>query len=289
MMGIPKALLLLFLFFFLFQISAPADVYSLVYKGCASSGNAVSPPAVAALSSALLAQSSSSRFFKTTSSPSSGQSIFGLFQCRGDLSNADCSSCLGRLLPKWSSLCGPSAAARVQLAGCYALYQVSGFPQVSGTQMLYKTCGSGAGNGFEERRDTAFANLQSGMSTASNGFYATSYQAVYTMAQCEGDLSVADCATCVQQAVQKVEVECGGANSGQVYLDKCYISYSYYPNGVPRGGGGDGGGGGSGGGGGIGGQTGKTVAIVVGGAAGLGFLVICLLFARNLMKKKDDY
>lgn len=31
----------------------------------------------------------------------------------------------------------------------------------------------------------------------------------------------------------------------------------------------------------------KTVAIILGGAAGVGFLVICLLFARNLMKKHD--
>lgn len=36
------------------------------------------------------------------------------------------------------------------------------------------------------------------------------------------------------------------------------------------------------------GATGKTVAIIVGGAAGVGFLVICLLFAKNLMKKKHD-
>lgn len=34
-------------------------------------------------------------------------------------------------------------------------------------------------------------------------------------------------------------------------------------------------------------NTGKTVAIIVGGAAGVGFLVICLLFARGLLKKKD--
>lgn len=34
-------------------------------------------------------------------------------------------------------------------------------------------------------------------------------------------------------------------------------------------------------------KTGKTVAIIVGGAAGVGFLVICLLFARSLMKKHD--
>jgi len=36
------------------------------------------------------------------------------------------------------------------------------------------------------------------------------------------------------------------------------------------------------------GATGKTVAIIVGGAAGVGFLVICLLFAKNLMRKKHD-
>ena len=34
-------------------------------------------------------------------------------------------------------------------------------------------------------------------------------------------------------------------------------------------------------------QTAKTVAIVLGGAVGVGFLVICLLFARSLVKKKD--
>nr|CAD1844171.1 unnamed protein product [Ananas comosus var. bracteatus] len=186
----------------------------------------------------------------------------------------------------WSSLCGSAVAARIQLTGCLALYEVSGFPQVSGTQMLFKTCGSGGGggSGFEVRRDTAFSQLQSGLS-GGNGFYATSYEAVYAMAQCEGELSAGDCGQCVAQAVQKSEVECGGAPSGQVYLDKCYISYSYYPNGVPRGGASPGGGGGGGG----GQQTTKTVAIVVGGAAGLGFLVICLLFARSLLKKKDDF
>lgn len=34
--------------------------------------------------------------------------------------------------------------------------------------------------------------------------------------------------------------------------------------------------------------TGKTVAIIVGGTAGVGFIVICLLFVKNLMKKKYD-
>lgn len=268
-----------------------ADILSLVYKGCANqnlNNGGSSQQSLSTLSSSLISKSASTRFYKTTTSSTTGQQIFGLFQCRGDLSNNDCAACVQNVLPKWTSLCSNSVAARVQFTGCYALYQVQGFPQVSGTQMLFKTCGSGsAGDGFEEKRDTAFSNLQNGMATANNGFYATSYQSVYVMAQCEGDLSATDCGQCVSQAVQKSEVECGGASSGQVYLDKCYISYNYYPNGVPHGGDGGGlGGGGLGVGG--GGQTGKTVAIVVGGAAGVGFLVICLLFARNLMKKKDD-
>ncbi|XP_062216824.1 plasmodesmata-located protein 3-like [Phragmites australis] len=260
-----------------------ADLYALIYKGCANQtfpGGGL-PPTIAALSSALSAQSASAKFYKTSSSSASAPStsVFGLFQCRGDLSGSDCATCVSRAMSSWSELCGPSVAARVQLAGCLALYEVSGFPQVSGIQMLFKTCGTGGGGGgdFEMRRDTAFAQLEGGVAASTGGFVATSYQAVYAMAQCEGELSTGDCSQCVTQSVQHVEVECGGAPSGQVYLDKCYISYSYYPHGVPHGGG-------------MGGQqTGKTVAIVLGGAVGLGFLVICLLFARSLVKKKDDY
>ncbi|CAA6666481.1 unnamed protein product [Spirodela intermedia] len=257
--------------FFLLQPSATpaaaADLYGLVYKGCATQtfssdgGAATAQQALGSLASALIAQSAASKFYKTTVSAANGQpALFGLFQCRGDISPSDCAACVGRIPTMWVRLCGQAAAAaRVQLNGCYGLYEVSGFPQVSGTKMLYKTCGSGGGGGgFEEKRDTAFANLESVMASGR-------------------DLSVADCAECVTEAVQKVEVECGGAVSGQMYLDKCYLAYGYSSNGVPHAGSG-------------GGQpTGKTVAIVVGGAAGVGFLVICLLFARSLYKKRDDY
>lgn len=262
-----------------------ASIFDLIYKGCANqqfTGGATAD----GLASALISQSSVSKFFNTSSSD---RSLSGLFQCRGDISSYDCAACVARAVPMWGSLCGAVVAARVQLGGCYALYEIAGFPQASSTQMLYKTCGSGegGGEGFEEMRDTALSSLQSG-AAAGGGFYATSYQSVYAMAQCEGDLSSPNCGECVEQAVQKSQVECGGANSGQVYLDKCYVSYNYYPNGVPTGGdGGDNGGGGGGGGG--GGQTEKTVAIVVGGAAALGFLIICLLFARSLLKKKDEF
>lgn len=241
--------LLLFLLLLLLP-SAPVfsanNLFSLVYKGCANqtfgeSGDGISQQSMAALSSSLISQSAKTNFFKTSSSSSS--SLFGLFQCRGDITQSDCSACVSHLPAMWVSLCGQSVAVRVQLNGCYGLYEVAGFPKVSGTKMLYKYCSSrsGGGTGFEEKRGTALAALQTGVVGVSggSGFYATSYGSVYAMAQCEGDLSVADCGECVAEAIQKAQVECGGASAGQMYLSRCYITYSYYSHGVPKGGGSD--------------------------------------------------
>ncbi|KAL0300337.1 UNVERIFIED_CONTAM: Plasmodesmata-located protein 2 [Sesamum angustifolium] len=265
------------------------DYTSLVYKGCAkqalSDPTGVYSQALSSLFGTLIAQSSKAKFFKTTSG--SGQTtITGLFQCRGDLSNVDCYNCVSKLPILIDKLCGKPIAARIQLLGCYMLYEVAGFAQISGMEMLYKSCsGTNVGGaGFEERRDTALSSLENGISSNS-GFYTTSYQSVFVLGQCEGDVGASDCVECVKSAVQRAQVECGSSIAGQIYLHKCFISYSYYPNGVPKrsssasysspssSGSGQ--------------NTGKTVAIILGGAAGVGFLVIFLLFARGLIKKKD--
>lgn len=266
---------------------------NLVYKGCAkqalSDPSGVYSQALSTLFGSLVSQSSKSKFYKTTTG-SSQTTITGLFQCRGDLSNVECYNCVSGLPILIDKLCGTPVAARIQLLGCYMLYEVSGFPQISGMEMLYKTCSgkNAQGSGFEEKRDTAFSSLENGMASATNGFYTTSYESVYVVGQCEGDVGSSDCVECVKSAVQKTQVECGSSVSGQIFLHKCFVSFSYYPNGAPKksssssywspspssG---------------TGQNTGKTVAIILGGAAGVGFLVICLLFARNLTKKHDDY
>ncbi|GAB4843068.1 Plasmodesmata-located protein 2 [Ancistrocladus abbreviatus] len=289
-------LLHLFFFFTIFGLNRPTqaalDYTTLVYKGCAkqalSDPNGVYAQALTALFDSLIQQSSKGKFFKTSSG--AGQTtISGLFQCRGDLSSGDCYNCVGKLPQLTDQLCGKVMAARVQLLGCYILYEVSGFAQISGMELLYKTCSptNVAGSGFEMRRDTAFTVMENGIA-GGNGFYTTSYESVYVLGQCEGDLGTADCGECVKTAVQKAQVECGSSISGQVYLHKCFISYNYYPNGVPTrsssssassytssSGSGQ--------------NTGKTVAIIVGGTAGVGFLIICALFLRGLAKKHDDF
>lgn len=245
-MGFPRNPLFLSLFLFLLtnlgllpQLAESAAAYtSLVYKGCSkdtfSDPNGVYSQALSALFGSLVSQSTKGKFFKATTG--SGQSsITGLFQCRGDLSNSDCYNCVSKLPVLSDKLCGKTVAARVQLQGCYMLYEVAGFAQISGMEMLFKSCGTtnAAGRGFEERRDTAFSVMANGV-VSGHGFYATSYQSLYVMGQCEGDVGDSDCGQCVKFAVQKAQVECGSSISGQVYLHKCFMSYNYYPNGVPR-------------------------------------------------------
>ncbi|KAL5702457.1 hypothetical protein ACHQM5_027675 [Ranunculus cassubicifolius] len=265
-----------------FSVSrAATDNTDLVYKGCANQSFAdpILTQTLNNLFNSLVAQSSKTKFYKTNSG--GGQaSISGLFQCRGDLSNDDCYKCVSKIPGMSNSLCGSTVAGRIQLIGCYALYEVSGFPQVSGYQMLFKTCSrsQAAGSGFEMRRDTAFSTMENGVLGNNAGYYAATYEGVYVLGQCEGTLSSGDCGDCVKSAVQKAQVECGSSISGQVYLHKCYMSYAYYPNGISKK---------SFSGGGSHQNTGKTIAIVVGGVAAVGFAFICLMFLRSLMKKHD--
>lgn len=214
-----------------------SDYTTLVYKGCSkdtfSDPTGAYSQALSALFGSLVSQSTKAKFFKATSG--SGQnSVTGLFQCRGDLTNYDCYHCVSRLPVLSDKLCGKTIAARVQTLGCYMLYEISGFSQISGMQMLYKTCGTNnvAGTGFQERRDTAFSVMENGV-ISSHGFYTTNYQSVYVLGQCEGDVGDSDCGECVKNAVQRAEVECGRSSSGQIYLNKCFINYNYFPNGVP--------------------------------------------------------
>ncbi|CAO2821576.1 unnamed protein product [Amaranthus hypochondriacus] len=289
-MGFSPFILLIFFTILKLSKSAP-DYTTLVYKGCAkqplSDPNGLFSQSLSALFSSLIQQSSRSKYYKTTSGGSQS-TISGLFQCRGDLSYADCYNCVSKLPQLSDQLCGKVSSARVQLLGCYMVYEVSGSTQISGLQMLFKACSATnvAGSGFEMRRDSALTLMENGIGNGkSNGFYTTNYEGVYVMGQCQGDLSTTDCAQCIKAAVQKSQIECGSSLSGQVYLYKCFITYNYYPNGVPTKSSSYSSGGYSGG---SGQTTGKTVAIIVGVTAGVGFLIILVLFLRGLKKKKDD-
>ncbi|KAJ7972592.1 Cysteine-rich repeat secretory protein 3 [Quillaja saponaria] len=241
-----------FFHFFLYATTA-ADTTNLVYKGCAAQKFQDTPEIYSQNLKTLFASLVSQSGQKGFSSATSGQGqngIMGLYQCRGDLTNSECYNRVSKIPAMVDKLCGKSIAARIQLNGCYLRCEIIGFKQVSGTELLYKVCGK---------------------------TQARSYESLYVLGQCEADLAANDCGDCVNTAEERAKAECGDSISAQVYLHKCYISYSYYPNGVTS----------------ISStssgskqHTEKIVAVAVGGFATLGFVIVCLLFLRSLMTKK---
>ncbi|KAI5326722.1 hypothetical protein L3X38_035796 [Prunus dulcis] len=268
-----------------------SDYNTLVYNQCANQ-TFTTPPTQQTLSSLfqeLIAHSSQSKFFKHTQATGDDDEtqtgISGLFQCIQDISNEECQSCVSTLPDLSNTLCRESVSARVQLHGCYMHYELDGYDSESSNhKLMHQTCGelsNGLAGGFEEMRDTAFAALESGIVMNGDGFYKTSYEAVQVMAQCVGGLGTCECGLCVSSAVQIAEAECGAALSGQIYLEECFLSYTYHPDEIPdhphpekrrdRNG-----------------SNGKSVAIVVGGAAALCLGFVFLLFVKSWSKKEDD-
>ncbi|KAI3806099.1 hypothetical protein L1987_21991 [Smallanthus sonchifolius] len=292
----------IFIFLLIISIfSSPlssADITTFIYKGCANQKfqdpSGISSQNLQSLYETLISQSSTTNFYNTTTgNPQLTTSVTGIYQCRGDLSNSDCNTCVKKIPETIGKVCGgDTIAARVQLDGCYLRYEVVGFPPAPATELLFKQCGSGraGGSGFDSRVESALGQVVNGVGNG-KGYYSGEYQSVYVLGQCEGGLGDGDCVNCVKSAVENGRSACGSSVSGQIYLQQCYISYTYNPNGVP-GSGTDGGGiqtsatetgGGDGR-----HNTQKLVAIVIGGLAGLFLGIAFLLVLKSGFKKKKE-
>ncbi|XP_062005404.1 plasmodesmata-located protein 2-like [Rosa rugosa] len=278
---------------FLSSVISISDHSSLVYKNCANQTFTTTTPTsphtqtLRSLFQRLTAHSNQSKFFKHTES-TDGDEISGVYQCRGDITNQECHSCVSTLPDISNTMCRESVAARVQLHGCYMHYKLEGTDtdDSSKESLLHKSCGEGGGSinggsgGFEEMMRAAFGVLENGV-VSGEGFFKTRYELVDVMAQCEGGLGGCECGECVSSGVQIAEEECGGSVSGEIYLAECFLSFAYHPDDESHPGPDeeqkdkkD--------------SNGKTLAIVVGGAAALFFGLIFLLFLKS-WGKKDEY
>ncbi|KAG5125030.1 hypothetical protein JHK82_031767 [Glycine max] len=150
-------------------------------------------------------------------------SVYGLYQCRGDLHPIDCSKCVGRLVNQIGLVCPYALGASLQLEGCLVRYEHAGdFLGKLDTSLRYKKCSKAATSDVEffHRRDDVLADLQT-----ANGFRVSSSGIVEGFAQCLGDLSVSDCSSCIADAVGKLKSLCGSAAAADLFLGQCYARY----------------------------------------------------------------
>ncbi|CAN1233979.1 Plasmodesmata-located protein 2, partial [Linum perenne] len=240
----------------------------------------------------LLSQSSHSNFFKSTAGDAN-LGISGLFQCRSDLGNDDCRRCVGAIPATSDGSCSLSVAARVQLSGCYLRYETEGFPahwppEEGGGggghdhdhdyELLHKKCDSKEDDSeeFKTAREAVFAAVEREVEEGgggASGFCEKEIEHVKIEAECERDLKGDECGECVKEAAEIAEEKCGDSVSGEVYLDKCFLSYSYDSEESS---------------GGSKSATAKIIALAAGGTAAFVGLIVLLKFLKSRSDKDDD-
>ncbi|XP_027337288.1 cysteine-rich repeat secretory protein 15 [Abrus precatorius] len=246
-----------------------------IYGGCSQEKYQPNTPFEANLNSFLSSVVSSSSHILYNSfaigngsSTASEGSIYGLYQCRGDLRPIDCSKCVQSSVNQIGLVCPLALGASLQLEGCYLRYEHVDFLGKPDTSLWFKKCSKAVTNDVEffRRRDDVLADLQ-----VANGFGVSTSGFVEGFAQCLGDLTVADCSSCLAEAVRKLKNICGSAASADVFLAQCYARYwesGYYDE--PESSNDDD-------------QVGKSVAIIVGVLAGLAILIVLLSICRRAM------
>ncbi|KAB5538052.1 hypothetical protein DKX38_015585 [Salix brachista] len=126
----------------------------------------------------------------TVKSPTSQDTLYGLFQCRGDLSNGDCGRCVARAVSQLGTLCLDSSGGALQLEGCFVKYDNATFLGVEDkTEVLHK-CGPLIGYDSDEmnRRDAMLDYLGTGDGSY-KPFRVGGVGGVSSVAQCVQDLS----------------------------------------------------------------------------------------------------
>lgn len=206
-----------------------------VFGGCSQLKYSPGSPYESSVNSILTSLVNSAMYstYNNFTIPGSGgaNTLYGLFQCRGDLGNDACSRCVAHAVSQLGTLCLDSYGGALQLEGCLVKYDNTPFLGVEDKTVVVKKCGPSVSYNSDDmtRRDAVLDYLaaNAGAGVGAGGLYRVGGSGnVQGVAQCVGDLSPSECQDCLSDAIQRLKTECGPASWGDVYLAKCYARYS---------------------------------------------------------------
>ncbi|KAK9049440.1 hypothetical protein SSX86_031590 [Deinandra increscens subsp. villosa] len=187
------------------------------------------PPSVSNLDlvlNGMLDSSSESNFNTFKSSPlEENNAIYGLYQCRGDLTSAKCHRCVANAISQLKTACAMCPGGHLQLEGCLVKYDTKSFIGAPDKTEIYRRCGPTSTIAYSsEHRDGALGNLVSG--DKREYFRRGDFGGIQGTYQCVQDLSSNDCGDCLAEASNRLRLECASSSRGDIYLSKCFIGYA---------------------------------------------------------------
>ncbi|KAK6932390.1 Gnk2-homologous domain [Dillenia turbinata] len=167
-----------------------------------------------------------------------GNTAYGMFLCRGDISTTQCQNCISTaeadLLQRcptekegviWYDLCEMrySEVNFISVVEQDPTYPFSNAPTISDPDALNEVLGEAMSYATNQAADN-----QSGKKFATNKANLAENQTIYSLVQCTADLSSSSCSMCLQMAMASLPICCNGKEGGGVLLMSCNLRYEMY-------------------------------------------------------------
>ncbi|XP_062081009.1 cysteine-rich repeat secretory protein 55-like [Humulus lupulus] len=165
--------------------------------------------------------------------------VYGLAQCRGDVSTEDCSSCVQDAAKQIKQRCPNEADARIWYDYCFLRYnnkssfigQVNTSPgilyanvqDVNDPESFKKVLGAL----MDQIRGEAVEPKNEGLGKGQTQI--STFQTLYALVQCTRDLAHIDCAQCLAIALENFDNFCNNKKGCRVLYSSCYVRYELYP------------------------------------------------------------
>jgi|UniRef100_A0A2N9IFY6 hypothetical protein len=201
-----------------------------------SSGSQISAN-IESLLADLVSKTTSNGFIATSYGKKQDQ-VFGLAQCRGDVSSRDCSSCIQDAAKQIQQRCPNQADARIWYDYCFLRYNNNSFTGEIDTSfgILYGNVDKVTDpENFKKELGTLMDQIRKQASETKNEGLGkgetklSSFVTLYALVQCTRDLSQIDCAQCLAIAVGNFEGFCKDRKGCRVLYSSCYVRYELYP------------------------------------------------------------
>lgn len=235
-MNMISNILLLLLFLCIFTAESADPVYNICNDSTKTRNGTQISRNIEKLLPALVSGAIQNGFIATSYGGGRDQ-IYGLAQCRGDISSNDCSSCIQDAAKQIRSRCPDQADARIWYDYCFLRYDDEMFFDEVDTSGLYlynvqnvtdpEVFNKKLSSLMDEINSEAVKPKSKGLGKGKSDI--SSFIRLYALVQCTRDLSELNCAQCLAIAISNFPTICNNKRGCRVVYSSCYVRYEVYP------------------------------------------------------------
>lgn len=164
--------------------------------------------------------------------------VYGLAQCRGDVSKEDCSSCIQDAAKQIRQRCPDETDARIWYDYCFLRYNTKNFIGEIDTSygiIYYNVNNVTDPASFNKELEDLTGKIRAQAVEPKNEGLGkgeaklSPFVTLYALVQCTRDISNVDCAQCLAIAVETFTTTCSDRKGCRVLYSSCYVRYELYP------------------------------------------------------------